>query len=158
MLRRHRPRPLDLPALALAVLAGAALALLLDPRRGAARRARIGQKAAAALRRGRVEAGRKARDLAQRARGRRYEIDHARETVADDVLVERVRAQLGKRARHAAALRVEASSGTVTLAGPIPRHEVDGLIEIVTRVRGVKAIEDRLEVHDGPGDVPELQG
>jgi osmotically-inducible protein OsmY len=158
MFRRRPARSLDLPALALAMLAGGAVALLLDPRRGAARRARLGQKAASAARRGRAEAVRTARDLAQRARGKRYEIDHARETVADDVLVERVRAQIGKRARHAAALRVEASGGTVTLSGPILRREVDGLIEIVTKVRGVKAIEDRLEVREAPGDLPGLQG
>jgi osmotically-inducible protein OsmY len=157
MLRRRRARPLDLPALALAVLCGAALALLLDPGRGAARRARLREKAAAAARRGRTVVERRARDLAQRAKGRRYEIDHARETVADDVLVERVRAQLGKRARHAGALRVEARAGTVTLAGPILRDEVEGLLEIVTKVRGVKAIEDRLDAHDPP-DVPGLQG
>jgi osmotically-inducible protein OsmY len=53
---------------------------------------------------------------------------------------------------------VEASGGTVTLSGPILRREVDGLIEIVTKVRGVKAIEDRLEVREAPGDLPGLQG
>jgi osmotically-inducible protein OsmY len=155
---RRRTRSLDLPALAGAMLLGAALALLLDPRRGAARRAHIRQKAGSLARRGSAEATRRARDLAQRARGKRYEIDHARETVADDVLVERVRAQIGKRTRHASALRIEATAGTVVLAGPVLRDEVEGLVAIISKVRGVKAIEDRLEVHDDPANVPGLRG
>lgn len=158
MSRRRRSRSLEISGLVLSALLGAAAAALLDPRHGAARRAWVMQKARALLRRGRVEAGRTARDLSQRAAGKRYELAHADETVDDDILVERVRAQIGKRARHAGALDVRAFGGTVTLSGPILRDEVDGLLKIVARIRGVKAIDNRLEVHEAPGRSPDLQG
>jgi osmotically-inducible protein OsmY len=158
MLFGRRARSLGFFTLALAALAGAALALLLDPRRGPARRARAGQKASAWARRGRILAERTARDLSHRAAGRRYELEHADETVSDDILVERVRAQIGKRASHAGALEVRASNGTVVLSGPIVRTEAEGLIRIVSKVRGVKAIDDRLELRDEAGGTPGLQG
>jgi len=148
MFRVRRARSLDGLVLVLAVLTGAALAILLGPRRGTARRAWIRQKASSLARSGRLRAERTARDLSQRAAGRRHELEHADETVADDVLVERVRAQIGKRATHAAAIEVRASAGTVTISGPIARAEVDGVLEIVSKVRGVKAIDVRLEVSD----------
>ncbi len=158
MSRRRRARSLEISGLVLSALLGAAAAVLLDPRHGAARRAWVMQKARALLRRGRVEARRTARDLSQRAAGKRYELAHAGETVDDDILVERVRAQIGKRARHAGALDVRAFDGTVSLSGPILRDEVDGLLKIVARIRGVKAIDNRLEVHEAPGHSPDLQG
>jgi osmotically-inducible protein OsmY len=148
MFRARRVRSLDASALVLGVLAGVALAILLDPGRGTARRAWIRQKASSVVRRSRLRAERTARDLSQRAAGKRHELEHAEETVTDDVLVERVRAQIGKRASHAAAIEVRASAGTVTISGPIGRAEVDGVLEIVSKVRGVKAIDDRLEVSD----------
>jgi osmotically-inducible protein OsmY len=100
----------------------------------------------------------RAHDLAQRARGERQEVEHADETVPDGRLVERVRAQIGRRVRHAKPIRVEAREGRVTLTGPVLRSEVDGLLEVLGKVRGVKGIENRLDVHDEPGDVPSLQG
>lgn len=142
---------------ALGAVAGAGAALLLDPNRGATRRARLRDKASAYRRQGETELRRRAKDASQRLRGKRYELEHAGETVPDDLLVERARAQLGKRVRHSGAIRVEARDGTVILSGPILRHEVEGLVEILHQVRGVKAVENRLDVHDGP-DVPALRG
>jgi osmotically-inducible protein OsmY len=151
MFRRRRARSLSASNLFLAALLGGAVALLLDPRRGAARRASLAQKGSAWARRVRERAQRSARDLSQRAAGKRYELEHADEIVGDDVLVERVRAQLGKRASRAGALEVRASGGVVTISGPIRRDELQGLLEIVSKVRGVKAIDERLEVRDDAG-------
>jgi len=154
MIRRRRAHSFDLSGLVLSALLGAAVTALFDPRRGAARRAWLLQKASSFFRRGREEAGRTAKDLSRRAAGRRYELAHARETVPDDILVERVRAQIGKRASHAGTLEVHAVGGTVVLSGAILRAEVDGVLEIVAKVRGVKAIDNRLEVHEDAGRSP----
>jgi osmotically-inducible protein OsmY len=155
--RERREERSPAAAFVIGALAGMVAALLLDSRRGNARRASIAQKARSYARRAGTEARRRAKDAAQRAEGRRYELQHADEEVPDDLLVDRVRAQLGKRVQHAHAVRIEAEGGCVTLSGPILRHEVDGLVEIVGKVRGVKRIENRLDVRDGPGSDPSLQ-
>jgi osmotically-inducible protein OsmY len=142
---------------ALGAIAGAGAAMLLDRDRGAARRARLRDKAFSYGRRGQTELRRRSKDAAQRLQGKRYELEHADEPVADDLLVERARAQIGKRVRHSGAIDVQARNGTVILSGPILRHEVQGLVEILHEVRGVKEVENRLDVHDAPGDVPGLQ-
>jgi uncharacterized membrane protein len=46
----------------------------------------------------------------------------------------------------------------VTLSGPILRDEVDRLLRGVASVRGIREVENRLTVHNQPGNVPGLQG
>lgn len=101
-----------------------------------------------------------ARDLSNRAAGtvaetrRRLRSDRP----DDEVLVERVRAALGRAVSHPKAIAVEARDGMVRLFGPILSHEVSSLLSAVESVTGVRNVDNRLEPHDQPGNIPSLQG
>jgi osmotically-inducible protein OsmY len=136
--------------------AGAVFAVLVDPRRGAGRRAKLRDKAVSLLHQASREAARQSRNLSQRAQGSAYEFAHANEQVDDDVLVERVRAQLGRPVSHPRAIQVSARGGEVTLSGQVLRGEVDELLYRVGRIRGVKAVHNALEVLATPAPNPGL--
>ena len=76
----------------------------------------------------------------------------------DWIVEERVRAELGRLVSHPRALEVSVNNGTVTLSGPVLQHEADYLLKKIARVRGVKSVENHLQIHAEPGDVPGLQG
>lgn len=139
---------------------GAIGAMLFDPRRGAARRAYVRDRSLATLRRAAHQAQRRGYDLAQRTKGLLYEAKGrwTEGEVSDEVLAERVRSQIGRPVSHPRALEVTVQNGSVTLAGPILAHEVDDLIERVSRVRGVRSIHSDLELHEDSAHVPALQG
>ncbi|HUP00499.1 MAG TPA: SRPBCC family protein [Gemmatimonadota bacterium] len=140
---------------------GAALMYLLDPDRGRRRRALVRDQLASRLGGSGGVAGKTARDAANRARGI---VAGARsrlrgEGIPDDaVLEERVRSRMGRHVSHPGSIEVEADQGRITLRGPVLAHEVDDLLRAVGAVRGVEEIDDRLEIHEEPGDVPGLQG
>jgi hypothetical protein len=76
----------------------------------------------------------------------------------DDVLAARVRTRLGRLVSHPGAIEVTATSGRVTLSGPVFEVEVEQLLGGLRDIPGVVAVEDRLERHAHAGDVPGLQG
>ena len=80
------------------------------------------------------------------------------EQVSDRVLGERVRSKLGALVRHPSSIEVTADNGHITLSGPILSQEVDRLLDQVRKVKGVAGVENRLEIHDQPGNIPGLQG
>jgi uncharacterized membrane protein/osmotically-inducible protein OsmY len=143
---------------------GASLMYLLDPRRGASRRANVRSQAAHAVRatEALVESG--ARDLAQRVRGTLAAAKSAARSrlggddADDQVVALRVRAQLGRRTAHAHGIHVEVRDGEVELTGPVLSSEWQGVLDGVKRVRGVRSVVDRLEAHASPVGVPALQG
>ena len=139
---------------------GAGAMYILDPDLGARRRAlardqfdhlpNTCQRAAAVT----------ARDLKNRtigfvseARARLFESE-----VDDEVLVDRVRSKLGFLVRHPSALTVQAHDGRVILSGPVLAGESAQLLHGIGAVRGVRTVENRLEVHAEPGSVSALQG
>jgi hypothetical protein len=75
----------------------------------------------------------------------------------DQILEERTRSALGRYVAHAGAIQVTVRDGAVHLEGPVLASEADRVRRIVRRVRGVRQLDDRLEVHERP-DVPSLQG
>jgi hypothetical protein len=102
-----------------------------------------------------------ARDLGHRARGLRATARHllVRNRATDDlVLIERVRAKMGRIVSHPHAIQIGARDGHVTLSGPILPGEAKPLLEAVRSVWGVSSIEDHLIVFDRPQSIPSLQG
>ena len=139
---------------------GAALMYFFDPDRGTRRRGLVRDQIVHALNKTGDALDTTARDLRNRARGAVAET-RARfqgEEASDNVLGERVRAELGRTVSHPSAISVSAENGTVTLSGPVLAHEADAFLSAVKSVRGVSEVRDQLQRHDQPGDIPALQG
>ncbi len=140
---------------------GASVMYLLDPERGRRRRAmlRDGISARASdsgrfLKKSGRDLGNRARGLAAKTRNRVLPAG----PVEDDVLAERVRSKMGRYVSHPGAIEVSAAAGRVTLRGPVLADEADGLVRAVESVRGVREVEDWLDLHSDPGSEPALQG
>lgn len=129
-------------------LAGATLMYFYDPVKGRGRRAVVRDKVRSYYRHAGKTVEELTSDAANRVRGVIAEgkAKLAPEPVNDDVLVERVRARLGRLVDHPHAVRVEADRGLVTLHGPVPEHEVAHLLRSVACIPGVRRIVDRLNV------------
>lgn len=136
------------------------IAYYLNPSLGAQRRAQLRDKTRRVPRKIRENAEVTARDIKNRSVGFINEA-RARFTegaVDDDVLRDRVRSKLGFLVRHPSAIEVDAQGGVVRLHGPVLSDEVQQLIDGVRSVRGVRQVDNRLEVHADSNDVPALQG
>lgn len=132
---------------------GAGVMYLLDPSHGRRRRALVRDKLNKAGHETADTAGRAARDVKNRAKGLAHETRKRLEgeEVPDDVLVNRVRSELGHVVDHPGAVTVTALGGRVTLSGHVKPQEVETLAERLAHVAGVEGIENRLEVSENPG-------
>jgi BON domain-containing protein len=150
------------PALSVlgAAVVGAAAMYLLDPDGGGRRRALVRDQLVHAAHRAEDVAGTTSRDLGNRARGVVAELRgrFVPADVSDDVLSERVRTRIGAVVGHAGAIQAEVRDGHVTLSGPALAEDVERLVRRVRAVRGVEHVENQLDVHEEPGNVPGLQG
>ena len=146
-----------------AFLAGLALGVTavyyLDRERGAYRRAVLRDRTLRLGRRAGSEIDAALRDLVHRTQGlgARARAALVGGSVPDPVLVERVRAQMGRSVSHPRAIEVSARNGIVKLRGPILAVEVQSVVSRVKSVRGVREVENELELHD-TADVPALMG
>ena len=139
---------------------GACAAYFLDPDRGRQRRALVRDRSSRLWRRANEVVEVTRRDVEQRAQGiaaRARGLLEQQHPVPDGVLVERIRAAMGRCVSHAHAIRVTAEDGWVTLEGPILSREVQGFVRRVRRFPGVRGVGNRLEVHTPAEDVPELR-
>jgi hypothetical protein len=140
--------------------AGAGLMYLLDPDQGNRRRALMRDQLVRARHLTEDAMDATSRDMRNRARGVVAELQ-ARlrpEDVTDDVLHERVRARLGQTVRYARSIETSVADGAVTLRGPVLADDVARVVRRVGQVPGVQSVDNRLDVHAEPGDVPGLQG
>lgn len=139
---------------------GAALMYYFDPDRGRRRRSLARDRMVHVAHRAQAGMDAAARDLRNRVSGTLATlraVDNGTE-VSDEVLRQRVRAQLGRVVSHPGSIEVLARDGVVTLSGPVLTGEVPRLLDRVLAVPGVRNIEDRLEAYDDPRHVPGLQG
>jgi hypothetical protein len=139
---------------------GASLMYLFDPDRGRRRRGEIRNKVRHINHIATDAAGKTRRDLQNHIIGAVSEMQSLlrREKVSDDVLEARVRSKLGRVVSHPHAIEVKAIEGLVILRGPILTAEVHPLLNAVAVIRGVRNIENHLELHETTEDVPALQG
>lgn len=139
---------------------GAALMYLFDPEKGKRRRALLRDKFVHVTHSTGEKLDVKSRDAANRVQGlvARTKSLLTRERVPDTVVAERVRARLGHVVSHPGSIDVTVKDGRVTLGGPALSRELDALLDDVARVRGVTGVENKLELHEEPGNVSGLQG
>jgi osmotically-inducible protein OsmY len=135
---------------------GAGLMFLLDPSLGRRRRSAIGDKARSLATDAEDKIGKTGRNLRNHARGWMAETRHhlKDEPVDDYTLVERVRAALGRATSQPGGIDVLAEDGQVTLIGAVPAEELDGVLDTVETVRGVKGLDCRLECRDTTAEEP----
>jgi uncharacterized membrane protein len=140
---------------------GAGLMYLLDPRLGKRRRALVQDKVVHFIHKAEDAVGPTSRDFRNRIRGVAAEfrsLISSEQNVSDEVLVERIRSELGRVTSHPHAIEVFVSQGCVTLSGYILASEEKRVLRYVSAISGVKNVENRLEVHQEPGNIPSLQG
>jgi uncharacterized membrane protein len=139
---------------------GTGLMYYFDPDLGRRRRAQVRDQMVHLLNQLDDAVGVLSRDLTHRAEGLGAEAASllASQHPSDKVLADRVRSKLGRMVSHPRALEVSVRDGRVTLSGPILAHEVGRLLHSIRAVPGVTDVENQLEVHQHPGDLPALQG
>ncbi len=139
---------------------GAGLMYLADPGRGNRRRSFIRNKVVHGMRLLAEVTDKRIRDIRNRGRGIVAEAWYAlkREDVFDDILVDRVRAKIGRTVSHPSAIVVSAKNGRVALSGPVLESEANDLIDAAYSVRGVRDVESRVEIHRTSENVQGLQG
>src|SRR3954470_15631057 len=142
------------------MVVGAGAMYLLDPDRGARRRSllrdqgiHVGHKLSDGL-------ATTARDTRNRTAGVAAEVRSRfrREELNDEVLHERVRSAIGRVVSHPGAVDINVFEGRVTLTGHVLSEELDSLLRAVGRVRGIREVQNELEIHPTADGVPMLQG
>ena len=141
---------------------GAGLMFLLDPDLGTRRRAILRDKLISLSRLAAGAADKTSRDVKNRLYGTvvatQSRFSDAAADTSDDILVERVRSQMGRAVSHPHAIHVSAKNSCVILSGEILSNELNGLIRAVSGVKGVKEVVNKMNAHDQPGDISSLQG
>jgi hypothetical protein len=139
---------------------GATSMFLLDPARGARRRALLRDKVAWASRKTAEAADATVRDIGNRFEGVQSRARNlfAKPAVDDATLEERVKSALGRATPHHRAISVRASGGSITLTGDVLMSESRSILAAVERVRSVSGVQNFLRTHESADIVPALQG
>ncbi len=143
----------DILVLTAGLGAGAGLMYLCDPNRGRARRSRLAGELHGFIRRDESRVAKRAKDLLHRVGGLAAEavsaLTEEGESVADQVLVERVNSRMGHAVAHPHEVKVQARDGVVTLEGKLTHSERRRLRQEVKAIPGVKRVNDCLTGRPG---------
>lgn len=123
---------------------GAALMYLFDPERGKARRAQIGDRVKATASEAEQSAEKLAKNVRNRAAGVKAKLSKTEEAADDEILIARIKSQLGHVIDNADRVQVEASLGYVTLRGELPEGEIEKAVESAESVDGVIEVDNQL--------------
>jgi uncharacterized membrane protein len=138
---------------------GAGVMYFYDPREGNRRRSmvrdqfnRVVNQANGAIDTGVVDLRNRTRGILAEMMGR---LDN--QQAPDWIVEERIRSRLGRLSRRAGGLEIRSQNGNIVLNGPILREDATNLIQAISRTRGVRSVENHLQVIDNPQDFPALQ-
>lgn len=139
---------------------GAGLMYFLDPHSGNRRRALLADRVTHLFHTTGSSLSKSAEDLGNRYKGMEASklSLFRRGPVSDEKLEARARSVMGRVVSHPGAIQITAYEGRLTVSGPILASEEERLLTRLAAVRGVKAVESRLEVHDEPDGIAALQG
>jgi uncharacterized membrane protein len=140
---------------------GAGLMYLLDPERGARRRARIREQAIHSTRKTSSLFYKASRDVSNRTHGMvaiLRSFFSGDQMVDDSIIIARIRSKLGRYVSHPHAIEVTSSNGIVTLSGLVLEHEVGKLLLNIRRISGIKELKNSLKIHKQNDNIPSLQG
>ena len=131
---------------------GALAMYLADPDRGRQRRAVAQETLRSAMSSTGDVIGVARRDLGSRMQGLREQagsmLARRREQVDDQLLKARVYQQISSIASQPEAIDIDVKQGCVTLAGRVPAHERQLLLDAARSVEGVREVEDYLDTQD----------
>jgi hypothetical protein len=139
---------------------GAGLMALLDPGRGAARRSYIRGKTFHGLRVAGREGAKQFKRMQNELAGALAESKAKllERNVPDEILIERVHAQLGHVVKNFGLLEIDARQGYVTVWGPTLRGERGKIIDRLQETRGVRNFYVQVEEHDNLDQVAGIHG
>ena len=127
---------------------GAGLMYILDANRGRARRAKLREKGIRAVHIAQREVNKQLRNAGNHIWGRIHEIQSSvvdrSSDISDDILLDRVRAQLGRDVRHLRMLDFTIEDGCVIVAGPALRGEGEKIRNRLRKTRGVRDCDVRV--------------
>jgi uncharacterized membrane protein/gas vesicle protein len=149
-----------LNALLTGAIVGAGAVYFLDPRLGRQRRKLAGDQMIRLSRRAARGIDAAMRDISNRSQGIAAELGSlvTPHDVSDDVLCEHIRSVAGRYVSNPSALEVDVCDGCVELCGPVLRDEASGLVRAVGSIRGVRGVNNRLQLHESRGNISALQG
>ncbi len=141
---------------------GAVGMYMLDPQRGAMRRALVRDKLVRSVRTLGMNADKRLRDVGNRMKGSAAEaravLRERNQQMEDERLIERVRAQLGHVVTHPRALQVSVDEGCVIVSGPVLAGESEKIKERLEETRGVGRFRIYVDEHATTEGIPDLQG